>query len=497
MTGPSHLKRVALGLLCLTLIACRPSPTPTVLPTDKAAPTHTPAPTATPTPSPTATSILSPLPAPTATPTPSPTATPTPSPTATPKVEENPLTLPLHTAYVDLDGTVHVIGQVYNGGRQNVRGVKIKGRFYALDGRLLAEAETRAYIDVLRPDEKAPFDLVLLEPLVGVDAPRPGEGLYPIDAYVLEASGEDASDEPFLGIQFIQHDALLGQDDELIVIGEVNNVADRPASQVRVACAVYDAAGDVLDVGVTYAEREILEPQGISPFKLRLAKVNGAPENYHVIAYAQEASAAELDRQAALEVWDTYRRADERDDLVVGGEVRNIDAVDAISITVHASFYDADDTLVAVERSDAWREILVPGERSPFEILLPNTPQGIVRWLIVVGGRKGDDAGGERPSTQERLTLEDVANEVDETYVVFFTGKARNRGPETMTEIQIGATIYDAKEGVVAANRIYLDGDLAPGASTPFELNVQATEKAHTFLLYIDGKIERENRAQE
>jgi hypothetical protein len=58
-----------------------------------------------------------------------------------------------------------------------------------------------------------------------------------------------------------------------------------------------------------------------------------------------------------------------------------------------------------------------------------------------------------------------------------------------MTSIQVGATIDDASKQMLAIGRLDLQGELAPGASMPFEFQVQATGAADSFKLYVQGKV--------
>lgn len=470
--------------------------------------TQTPLPAAA-TPTPTATPTVTATRQPTRTPVPTRTPTTAPTPTAAPALTEtleassasaleveDALEILSHVSYTDERGVFHVIGEVYNGTTRNYRGIRVKGKFYSRE-KLVAQENTYAYIDILRPDEKAPFDLVLRSP--------PGEsGEAPaIDDYVLEVQGDVTTTEPFLGIQFIGHSASFVDDRQgdseradLTIIGEVTNVADRPASQVRIACAAYDAEGHLMNVGLAYAQRDILEPDEISPFRLYVGDVgrglalDDGPQNYHILAYAQAASESELERQADVKVLSVEREAGSGDgsngeaSLVLLGEVANVGTAPAARIQVTASFFNADNRLVAVEWGAAWRDNLPPGERSPFEIVLSGPPEGIDHWVLGAQGIRGD-----APAASQ-LSLEQVSNGVDAQNVVTFGGQVMNRGPETMGAIEVGATVYDAAGHVVSAGRIYLDEALAPGATRPFALQIRATEAASSFQLYVEGRVE-------
>jgi hypothetical protein len=176
--------------------------------------------------------------------TPGPTVSYAPSPTITlfqteraaPSPEtETGLTISSQNGFTDGGGGVHVVGEVYNSTDANYRWIKITCSFYAGDGRLLAQEEDYAYIDILLPGERAPFKVSLWEPPAG------------INAYYVSASGYETEEQPFTGIEFVQDSGMM-DGNNITIIGEVVNTSETPASQVRIAAALYDQNGTVLDV---------------------------------------------------------------------------------------------------------------------------------------------------------------------------------------------------------------------------------------------------------
>jgi hypothetical protein len=305
--------------------------------------------------------------------------------------------------------------------------------------------------------------------------------------YTLEAAGYETADEPFLGLEFIQYAALLqpsptDNTHSLSIIGELTNINAQPASQVRVSCAVLDASGRIVDAGMTSAYGDVLQPGDVIPFRLYLAQVNGDPDTYQILPYGQQATAADLDQQAVLEVIGSRRGPAQSHVFSVVGEVRNLGSGSAAQVTVSASFYDVNGILVAVGSGTAWRDVLEAGGRSPFTIDLPDPPDAIDHWTIRAQGVKSD-----RPSTE--LVLENVRNAVDQQNLVTLAGQIRNTSQRPMVSVQVGATIYDANKQVLAIGRTDLQGDLASGASLPFEFQIQATEASDSFQLYAQGKV--------
>jgi hypothetical protein len=460
------------------LAASQASCAPTEV-TSAPAPTHTPAPISTALPIWTVlpTSTLPPTAAPTVpSPTPQPTFTapPTHTPSPTPATPAQALAIVSQARYTGATGAVHVVGLVLNSSNRNVYRVQIVGRFYDQGGRLVLQAATDAYVDILRPGETAPFSLAIEEP--------PAD----LGDHVLEASGYETADEPFLGLEFIQYAALLQEsptDDtqSLTIIGELTNINAQPAGQVRVSCAVLDTSGSIVDVEMTSTLGDVFQPGDVIPFRLYLAQVNGDPDHYQILPYGRQATGAELDRQATLQVMGSRRGPAQAHALSVIGEVGNLGSDSAAEVKLSASFYDVNGILVAVGFGTAWRDVLEAGGRSPFAIDLPDPSDAIDHWII-----RAQSARSDRPPAE--LVLENVRNTVDLQNRVTLAGQVRNTGQEPMVSVQVGATIYDAGKQVLAIGRTDLQGDLAPGASMPFEFQIQATEASDSFQLYVQGK---------
>lgn len=459
-------------LLIGLLLACgQPKETPTPPPTNTPPPTSTPVPTATPVPTNT--------PEPTATPEPEPTATPEPEPTATkestgpetPGDMEKGLVILSHTGFVDDSDTPHIVGEVYNNDEANMEYIVIKASLYDADGNFLVEEETYAYVDILRPGEKSPFELTLWDPPEG------------LDTYKLSVTGDKTSDEPIVGLEFVQYYDNMEDDGDWTMIGEVANNGDQVASYVQIIVTLYNEAGEVVDVGFTTAERSLMRPDSISPFEIYVGDVHGDPTRYEIVVYGEEAMDYQLEDAAKMEMVNISYYFDVFDDLVIVGEVKNADESNAEFMKVFASFYNADDKLVGVGWSYAWADVLLPDENSPFKISLFSTPEDVDHWTVWVQGSKTDD------EPEGDLTLENTDNTFSDDYVATFTGTVKNNGTETMKYIEVAVTIYDEEKNVVMVDWEYLDGEIEPGGTMDFEFEVQASDKASSFKLNVQGTV--------
>jgi len=477
-----HTALLAIALLALLSLGC--GSLSRLLATDTPEPTSTPTATATATATATQTATQTPTATATATQTPEPTATPTatqtpePTPTAAaaatePTEMEEGLVIVSHSGYADSSGVVYVVGEVYNNSEANYRWVMAECAFLDEDEILLAEAESYVYAGILAPGEKAPFKITLWEVPAG------------LDTYIVSVSGDETSEAPFVGIELLQESGSVDEEN-LTIIGEVTNTSETPASEVRIAASVYDGDGEIVDVGFTYAERDVFFQGMVSPFKLFISEVNGDPDRYELRIYASAAADWELEEYADLEIKSIDYTIDAYDDLVVVGEVDNTDDVNVAYIKTFASFYNEADELIGVEWSYAWADVLAPGEVTPFTLALFATPEDIDHWTVWAEGSRTDEepVGG--------LAFAESDNALSDDYVATFTGTIENVGTEIMTAIEVAVTVYDAEGNVVMADWTWLEGDLAPGERMPCEFEVQTDETAESFELYVQGSVETE-----
>jgi hypothetical protein len=374
--------------------------------------------------------------------------------------------------FVDGGGAIHVVGHVVNGTDANQRWIKVACSFYDDGGALAAVEQAPAYIDTLLPGEQAPFKISLWEPPPG------------IDTYAVSATGQETSEGPFVDIAFVQESGIVeGRD--LTIIGEVMNRGQVPASQARVAAAIYDERGTMVDAAFTYARQEVMLPGDTAPFKLFIAETGAPPARYELIAYAARAGDDEVRRMADVEVESFRSYTTPLDELVLVGEVTNVGRQHAVFVKVVASFYNEHGALLAVEWSYVWADVLAPGARSPFRIALYGTPEDVQRWAVWAEGEESSD-----PAVGA-LRLEDTETVLGSDLVATVNGAVVNGGTEAMANIQVAATVYDADGQVVAVDWVWLDGDLAPGARMPFAIAAEASAAAQSTALYVQGRPSR------
>ncbi len=403
----------------------------------------------------------------TVTPIPSPPETTLISPLPTQRIADG-LTILRQTAYTDAGGTTHVVGEVHNGSTARYRGVQVSCTFHDRGGATLGTAEGSVLVDILLPDESAFFRVSLPASPAG------------ITAYSVTPSGVETTDAPYTDLSFFRDHGILDVN-AMTLLGEVLNTGPVAAHQVRIAAALLDESGQILDVGWTAARRDVLYPEEVSPFSLLIGNLPGRPVQYELMAYGQRAPQEIVDRRAELILEGSAPSHTIAGEHSLVGEVWNKGAANATFVKAVASFYDADDRLIAVEWGYVWAVRLAPGARAPFALNLALPQTEIDRWNVWVDGQTTDQP------IEGDLRVESVESLVDERSMATISGMVRNAGSVPMRAIEVAVTVYDAQDQVLNVGWTELDQDLASNEAAPFTIEVETGPEASRFALYVQG----------
>ena len=453
------------GPISKLLATATPVPTNTPLPTNTPVPTNTPIPTNTPLP----------------TSTPLPTNTPLPEPTATTAIENPPtpadmeegLVILTHNGFFSDSGAALIVGEVYNNDTVSYQYVEIVADLQDEAGNTLSTENTYAYVDIIAPGEKSPFMITIYEPPAG------------LDQYDVVANGDTTDESMLSGLEFDQYADEIDDDGDWKLIGEVVNNSDAIAGYVQVVATLFDANDEVAGVGFSMVESSLMDPGDISPFTLYVTDIYGEVDRFEIQVYGTEADSWQLESWADMEMVSIDYYVDEWDDLVVVGEVKNNSSSNVSLASIFGSFYDENDNIVDVEWGFAWADVIPPGGVSPFDLQLYDTPDTVDHWTVwVEGTTTEDEPEGNLVLTDSDFTVSDGA--------VTFTGTIANQGTETMEYIEVAATIYNADGDVVMVGWDWLEGELAPNGTMPFEFGFDIPEEADHFELYVQGSVQSE-----
>jgi hypothetical protein len=150
----------------------------------------------------------------------------------------------------------------------------------------------------------------------------------------------------------------------------------------------------------------------------------------------------------------------------VSGEVENVGDSAASFVKITATFYDAGHTVVDTSFTFAMLDILLPGRKSPFEVLLIDTTQAtkVDHYSLSVTFSTTDPI----PIGLKILSNSSYVDIVNYMHVV---GEIKNVATGTATFVEVIATFYNATGNVVATAFTFSDpSDLNPNQTAPFEV---------------------------
>ena len=161
----------------------------------------------------------------------------------------------------------------------------------------------------------------------------------------------------------------------------------------------------------------------------------------------------------------------------VVGEVKNLGTKTYQSITITVNFYDSSNVLLNSTQGETILNVLLPGRRSPFDILLSDETRSslVDHYSVTVSQSVGS-------SIPTLLSIINYGTFVDGTGARHVYGTIRNNGGQTAGNVIVVATFYDSSGKVVGESNGYIDPEdssLAAGGSHDFELILGADRSAY------------------
>ena len=140
-------------------------------------------------------------------------------------------------------------------------------------------------------------------------------------------------------------------------------------------------------------------------------------------------------------------------------------------ITVDCTFFDEHDHRFGPIAVHSPCMFLEPGAECPFSLEI--NPQKFVSYLLGVTGRPVEDR---RPAA---VVLSGVGVSYDGIGNARITGAVVNRNGFPVKEVTIAGALVDASGEIVSVGATLVLGEVAPGASTSFDLRVEYRPYSH------------------
>jgi len=149
--------------------------------------------------------------------------------------------------------------------------------------------------------------------------------------------------------------------------------------------------------------------------------------------------------------------------ITIVGEVRNDLQMNVGKVLVTATFYNASGDVIEEASTSTMMDILLPGQRSPFALILPR-PVDLWEYSLRITAR---------PTLEQPLAgLEVVQSHAYEDQVGFYhvTGEVENTGQRTADRVQVIVTLYDKWGKIVNAGFVYSEPrPVRPGEKAAFD----------------------------
>jgi hypothetical protein len=171
------------------------------------------------------------------------------------------------SSFRDDTGAYHILGEVKNNSpTDSMNYVRIVATLYDKTGKVVGTDFTYSDVDVLRPAEKSPFKIILIDLRQS----------QKVNSYKLYASGQKTQSLP-AALKLNIGDSHLDNIGFYHVVGEVTNQGNQKATYVKVSGAFYNSSGSVVAADFIYTDPKDLEPRQTAPFELIIT--SGATAN--------------------------------------------------------------------------------------------------------------------------------------------------------------------------------------------------------------------------
>ena len=181
--------------------------------------------------------------------------------------------------YIGDDGTVHIVGEIVNESEQPINQVNVVAIFYS-DGNTIYQASTENLTNMIMPEMKGSFDLIVTEDIGHID-------YYTLDIDFKVTQPKDQV------IEITSSELTYGPVNNIAIQGTVANNGEITANMVKVVATLYDRDGDVVAVSQTRIEPDYLRVNDESFFLISILDKTQADAivDYSLVAESEEYTA--------------------------------------------------------------------------------------------------------------------------------------------------------------------------------------------------------------
>ena len=168
------------------------------------------------------------------------------------------------------------------------------------------------------------------------------------------------------------------------------------------------------------------------------------------------------------------------------GEVQNNAEVAIEDVYVRVQLFDGDGAQLTDEEWSIPMNLILAGDRSPFEVLFIHPPAD---WSTYKVEARAEQADFMLRYTYRDLEIVDHTSEVPDFGDYKISGLVKNTGGKVARFVLATATLYDPEGTVVAVDYTFVEADLLdPGATSSFEMTILSSSgPADSYRLQAQG----------
>ncbi|MBA3944096.1 MAG: hypothetical protein H0X37_05980 [Herpetosiphonaceae bacterium] len=167
------------------------------------------------------------------------------------------------------------------------------------------------------------------------------------------------------------------------------------------------------------------------------------------------------------------------------GEVENNTSSNVEFVKIVASLYNSSGGSIGSSLNYADLDILTPGQRAPFSILISSPPAGFDHYTLQT---QWTTTSLQPISCTTVLSVSDRSAGFDDARLI--DGQVRNDCSSTVQFVRLVATLYDASGRVVQAGLAFSTiATLTPGQTSPFEIAIEPWNGATRYEVQTEAQL--------
>jgi hypothetical protein len=166
-------------------------------------------------------------------------------------------------------------GVIQNNHTVNLRSINVTATLYNASSFITAKTPTRITLDVLKPEEKVPFEIDVA--LSSIPVP---------DHYQVVAQGAETDEDPSAPLEITVDSHSVDNNGYCTIVGKVQNDGHTKAVSVKVTCAFYDQNNNLIAMRHDFPNPLSIGPGGEADFEINSKPFKVGSAEFELFAVA-------------------------------------------------------------------------------------------------------------------------------------------------------------------------------------------------------------------